>query len=37
MILELYLEAFKRYWINNSTHGSWDMEREWKITKNKKK
>lgn len=37
MILELYLEAFKRYWINNSTHGSWDMERDWKITKTKKK
>ena len=37
MILELYLEAFKRYWINNSTHGSWDMEREWNITKSKKK
>lgn len=37
MILELYLEAFKRYWINNSTHGSWNMERAWIITKTKKK
>ena len=37
LILELYLEAFKRYWLNNTTHGSWDLEREWKITKSKKK
>ena len=37
LIIELYLESFHRYWINNSTHGSWDMEREWNITKPKKK
>lgn len=37
LILELYLEAFHRYWINNTTHGSWEMEREWNITKSKKK
>lgn len=33
LILELYLEAFTRYWIKNSICGSWDMDREWKITK----
>lgn len=37
MILELYLGAFNRYWNNNTTHGDWDMDREWKITKTKKK
>lgn len=36
LILELYLEAFHRYWINNTTHGSWEMEREWNITKSKR-
>lgn len=35
MILELYLGAFNRYWHNNTTHGDWAMDREWKITKNK--
>lgn len=37
MILELYLGAFNRYWHNNTTHGDWDMDREWKITKIKKR
>lgn len=36
LILELYLEAFHRYWINNTTHGNWEMEREWNITKSRK-
>ena len=37
LIIELYLEAFHRYRINNTTQGSWDIEREWKMTKSKKK
>lgn len=37
MILELYLESFHRYWLNNTTHGIWDTEREWKVTNSRKK
>lgn len=32
LIIELYLEAFHRYRINNTTQGNWDIEREWKMT-----
>lgn len=28
LILELYLEAFHRYWKNNTIHGIWNIERE---------
>lgn len=37
MILELYLESFHRYWLKNTTHGTWDTGREWNLTKTRKK
>lgn len=37
MILDLYLESFHRYWLNNTTYGTWDTEREWNLSKTRKK